>query len=59
MVVSMPVLLDCCNAEPCPDGSYIDKDHLIKWLLDVLEEAGQDKNRAIAYLIDLHQYLVE
>ena len=56
-MVSMPILLDCPIAEPCPDGGYIDKDHLIKWLLDVLEQAGQDKNLAIAYIVDLHQYL--
>lgn len=58
-MISTPILLDCIAAEPCPSGGYIDKDHLIKWISDVLEQAGQDKNLAIAYLIDLCEYLSE
>lgn len=56
-MIRMPILLDCIAAEPCPSGGYIDKAHLIKWILDVLDATKGEEEFVIFEVYNLLDYL--
>ena len=58
LVPDMPMLLDAYDAEPSPNGQYLDKSQVIYWALSTLKMcnhepvASEQLRRLIAWLID-------
>jgi hypothetical protein len=43
----LPITLDGCDVEPCPDGTLLDKDQVIIWAKDTLQECIQEPKACI------------
>jgi len=53
----LPITLDAFDAQPCPKGIFLDKDEVILWAKDTLQECIQEP-KACARLTQLIAYLI-